>query len=169
MAGLQTSLIKEELSYAYLHILATKVGLKVDTPKIDDDSVDVEVSATGKIAEGSFVSPKVQVQLKATINCNKGNDETISFSLKKKNYDNLRANTLVPRLLVVLCLPKDQSDWVIEDAKKLVLKESACYYSLKGMEDIEKESITIHIPRKNRLTSEKLYELMVEYSKLPQP
>ena len=40
---------QSELSLAYLHAVAAKVGFAVNVPHPDMDSVDAEVSAAGKV------------------------------------------------------------------------------------------------------------------------
>lgn len=58
---------KEELSVAYIHAIAAKVGFSCERPKIDMDSVDVEIKAHGKLAvDSTFNSAEIKVQLKAT-------------------------------------------------------------------------------------------------------
>jgi Domain of unknown function (DUF4365) len=90
---------QEALSRAYAAVIAAGAGYATYAPDFDRDSIDLGFSAGGRMR------PNLHVQLKATINLRKAGDH-FKFLLKKKNYDDLRAPTQVPRVLVVLALPK---------------------------------------------------------------
>jgi hypothetical protein len=60
---------------------------------------------------GGEMRPNLHVQLKSTINLRK-TGSVLKFQLQKKNYDALRARTQVPRILVVLDLPKSEKMWL---------------------------------------------------------
>ena len=105
--------IESELSIAYVHAVAAKAGLATEFTRVDVDSVDLTIGGKGKLSKDSVLhSPKIDIQLKATINKNVNGDGSISFNLPLKNYDDLRANCLVPKILVVLFLPKDENRWL---------------------------------------------------------
>lgn len=126
--------IESELSLAYLHAVAAKVGFAVDVPHIDSDSVDAVIAAKGKVDPTSIKhSPKIEVQLKASYNIAVLENDTISFSLSVKNYDDLRSDTMLPRILVLLALPQNKTDWLIHHPDKLVLQKCSYYVSLKGL------------------------------------
>ena len=57
--------IKEELSLAYVHAVATRAGFAVEGIKKDRDSVDLKILARGRLhADASLESPELSVQLK---------------------------------------------------------------------------------------------------------
>src|SRR5882672_4172606 len=59
--------IKEELSYAYVHAVASRAGFGWDRISKDRGSVDVVISADGGFPDDAVVQHAViQVQLKAT-------------------------------------------------------------------------------------------------------
>jgi Domain of unknown function (DUF4365) len=98
--------IKEELSYAYLHAIASRAGFGVERITKDRDSVDVEIRARGKLCDGSILkSTQVDVQLKCTSQ-DAGDGDKYPFVLSRKNYDDLRGERSSPRILVVLFLPQ---------------------------------------------------------------
>lgn len=86
---------QEALSRAYVTAIAAGAGYETYRPDFDRDSVDIGFNA------GGSMRPNLHVQLKATINLRK-NGDLFKFSLGKKNYDDLRAETQVPRVIVVL-------------------------------------------------------------------
>src|SRR2546423_1835224 len=114
--------IKEELSYGYIHTVSAMAGFSCDRPMKDRDSIDAVISAKGQLVPSSkFLSPKIEIQSKATTNWNISNG-TFSFPLPKKNYDDLRGISLVPRLLVVFCMPEGNLDWVAHSDSELVTR-----------------------------------------------
>ncbi len=162
----------EELSYAYMHALAAKVGFRCVRPIPDRDSIDVEVHSRGKLAQDSVLhGAMIQFQLKAV-----GKDEPIKlkdgrFSFSKlpvKNYDELRLRAAVPRLLAVLLMPKDKQYWVSHTPDWFQLKKCMYWYSLLGLPELsdpDKATTTVYIPAAQCLTPEKLLELVTRASK----
>lgn len=160
--------IESELSLAYLHALSAKVAYAVDVPHIDSDSVDAIISAKGKVDISSIKhAPRIEVQLKATINSEQNNVQKIPLSISIKNYNELRADTVLPRLLIVLALPKNESQWIVHQNDKLILQKCAYYLNLKGLpESTNQERQTVYIPSQNILTPVILQNLMIKASKL---
>ncbi|MHB8260653.1 MAG: DUF4365 domain-containing protein [Bacteroidia bacterium] len=159
--------IESELSLAYLQAVAANEGFAVDVPHIDSDSVDAVIAGKGKVDVTSTKhSPKIEVQLKATFNAIV-NDGNIAYSLTIKNYDDLRVDTVLPRLLVLLVLPQQQIDWLIHQPDKLILQKCAYYLNLKGLPtSVNAGHQTVYIPTLNMLTPAALKDLMIKASKL---
>lgn len=159
--------IKEELSHAYVHAIASMAGFSFERVIKDRDSVDVVISARGQIEANSVIhSPKIDVQLKASSVIEFSNYD-FSFALSKKNYDDLRlTETMCPRVLVVLVLPKDRTDWLSVSREQLVAKRCAFWFNLKGMPSTDTEtSKTIAIPTSNRFDVACLKQMMINVSK----
>ena len=97
---------KEGLSVLYARALATRAGFLASVPEPDRDSVDLRIQAGGPRR------PALDLQLKATIGFGKLRTGVLSFRLSIKNYNDLRILTQTPRLLVVLELPQDESQWM---------------------------------------------------------
>jgi hypothetical protein len=94
-------------------------------------------------------------------------DDKLSFKLTLKNYDDLRADTMLPRLLILLLLPQDENDWLIHEPNRLILQHCAYYINLKGLPASSNLGHqTIYIPLSNRLTPDALKILMLKASKL---
>jgi hypothetical protein len=151
--------IKQEVSYLYLHALATRLGYALERTSIDMDSVDATICARGKIpgSKGVILSPKVDIQLKAT----EQGSHSLSFRLPKKNYDDLRQHTMVPKVLVVLFLPTERG-WFNWDPERISLHGRAYWKSLKGMDESENvSSVTIHLLESQRLSDETLQQWMI--------
>jgi hypothetical protein len=98
---------KQQLSIALVHAIAARAGFACQVRLVDDDSIDVQIGAKGRIHQQSVIrSPMLEVQLKATgLDTLRGNH--MSYPLPVKNYHELREETMIPRLLVVLFLPEN--------------------------------------------------------------
>lgn len=156
---------KEELSVAYIHAIAAKVGFSCERPKIDMDSVDVEIKAHGKLAvDSTFNSPEIKVQLKATAAI-KIIGDNIHFPLPINNYNDLRSKSMTPRLLVVFELPTNELLWLNHSEQELIMQKCAYWINLHGKQATDSQTITVHIPTQNILSPDKLHELMVLASK----
>jgi hypothetical protein len=163
---LTSELIKEQLSIAFMHALASKAGFSVVKPSVDNDSIDLVISADGKVdATSKISSPRIEIQLKAslTIQINEGK---FHFQLDKKNYEDLRAETALPRLLVFLNLPSQEDEWLTVTPDELILRRAAYYLSLSGAEVITSNSKVVHIPVSNHMTVDSLKNLMLKASLL---
>ena len=85
-------------------------SVRLYEPKVDDESVDLGIA--GRIASEIPRPPRLELQLKCTSD-KIIKEKNIVFSLKRKNYDDLRLDDLiVPRLLVVLSVPRKDDDWL---------------------------------------------------------
>jgi hypothetical protein len=154
--------VKEELSIAYMHAIAAQLGFSCECPRRDMDSVDIEIKAHGKLSiDSTIYSPEIKFQLKATSGIDIRGDQ-IHFALPVKNYNDLRANSMTPRLLVVFELPEDETTWLIHSPQGMSLKKCAYWLNLAGAKETHnKDKKTIHIPLAQVLSPHKLYELML--------
>ena len=135
---------EEALSRVYLYAIAAGAGYAVATSDFDRDGVDAQIRA------GGDMRPCLDVQLKATVNLGEQRDGVFSYPLKRRNYDLLRESTMVPRILVVLDLPRDETMWFTVTAEELILRRCAFWRSLAGLPDTgNKESVTVSIQASN--------------------
>lgn len=154
--ALLTTADKEDaLSRAYAHAVAARAGYTTAWLDFDRDGVDLQINA------GGAMRPALGIQLKATINLGNPNDGYFRFPLKINNYELLRIDTQVPRVLVVLDLPRDQSRWLTITPDELVLRRSAYWMSLKGHEESANQtSVTVSIPQNQLFDVDALHRLM---------
>lgn len=139
----------QQFSIAWLQAVAAAAGLGVAHVPVDDDSVDVTIRA----GKGPFGRrPSLAVQLKATTqDLRKPN--AIHFPLSIKNYNDLRAETLEPRILVVLQVPANPVDWLDQRPTDMLLQHCAWWHSLRGDLPISNSStVTVQLPLANSLT-----------------
>lgn len=158
--------IKEELSYAYLHAIAAKVGYSCDRPSKDRDSIDAQVKARFKEAEEvEFTSPEISFQLKATSTI-EIQENKFQFDLPMKNYKDLKKAHPFPRLLMILILPPDENQWLSVEPEQLIARTCAYWCNIKPLSDVTNETTKrIDIYTSNILALESLVELMKKSSK----
>lgn len=147
---------KEGLCRAYVRAVAARAGFTTSVPELDRDSVDLRIMAGGPRR------PALDLQLKATARLAPAQDGFHRFRLSSKNYDDLRGATQTPRLLVVLELPKEASEWMTVTSEELTLRRRAYWLSLQrgDYEAVEQETVTVRIPDASRFDVDALQDLM---------
>ena len=146
---------KERFSLAYISAVAAHAGYQViDGQPIDKDSIDGEiVSDVGR-------SPRIEFQAKATAQ-DVLSEDVLRFPLSIKNYEDLRREVRVPRLLIVVLLPPRQEDWLVHSEEELRLRHCAYWLSLAGWAPTTNtSSVTVPIPRTQVLNTDQLRILM---------
>jgi hypothetical protein len=139
---------QESLSRAYVQAVAARAGAVCAVPDLDY-GVDLTLRAVDE-ANG-FVDAGVllDVQLKATAAAITNDPATLGFDLRVAEYDRLRRIDLpVPRILVVLELPADEAEWVIQSPGEMILRRAAYWLSLRGMPaTTATTTVRIRLPR----------------------
>jgi len=152
---------KEQFSRSYILAVCAAAGYSTYKPEVDDDSVDLGVSA--RAFEGNPCRPRIDMQIKCSADDNVRGD-TVVFPLKRKNYDDLRLEAehlCVPRILVVVRVPELEEEWLLQSEDELAMRRCGYWYSLCGLPDTENlSSVTLHIPRSNRFDVENLRALI---------
>jgi hypothetical protein len=150
---------KEQFSNAYIRAVAATSGFECYKPTPDVDSVDWGIAATG--GKGTRRSPRIELQLKCTARDIK-DDHVLNYPLPIKNYDDLRIeNYMVPRILVVVLVPKNLADWLHHSEKELAMRHCGYWVSLRGMNmTTNQETVTVHVPRRQQFTVDSLREIM---------
>jgi hypothetical protein len=158
--------IEAELSYAYLHAVASRAGLICERTGrgSDDAGVDAVLRVRGQLAEDSqLTSFTVDVQLKATVIQLVESAGCYAFPLKIKNYDE---RTSSPQLLVVLLLPANAEEWLMHSRESLITRRCAYWLSLWGAPASANEtSQTVYVPTVNLLSVENLRGLLTRFSR----
>lgn len=146
--------IEEALSEAYATAIAARAGYVVAKRNFDRDGVDLTIEA------GDLLRPKIDLQLKATINL-RAMGNLMAFPCPLRNYNLLRFPTQTPRLLVVLHLPKEPEKWLSVNPSRLILRNCAYWMSLRDAPETDvKDNKTVYFPKENRLDVSSLKALM---------
>lgn len=154
--GMAKSAQQEGFGDAFLIALAGVSGCALQQRRPDDDSVDWTLSC--RLPH----RPKIDVQLK-TWTGDDGSGATLNYPLKIKNYNDLTLpNVMAPRMLVVIAIPQEPTDWADCSPAELALRHSAYWMSLLGLPAvIGQQTVTVYLPRANLLTADTLQDLMV--------
>ena len=135
---------EEALSKAYAHAVAAAAGYTTAVYDYDRSGTDLLVQAGGRR------SPMLALQLKATVNLRSlraTGGQMFSFRLKAENYEWLRDDSQVPRLLIVLDMPRAESEWITIAADELVLRRCAYWLNLHGSQQASAAQPTVYIPK----------------------
>jgi hypothetical protein len=163
--------IESELSYAYLHAVASNAGASclVSTRSLDGNGIDAIITGWGPYPNGGYLEEiTIHVQLKATIGVPIEKNGHFSYFLKEiKRYNDLRADTVsVPRILVVLFLPTYAAEWLNISPSELILKKCAYWTSLRGAADpTNKTGETVYLPISQIMNSNNLLEIFAKLSR----
>jgi len=158
---------KEQFSYAYVHAVASAAGFSIGNVNVDDDSVDMKISANRKF---HVSAPELNVQLK----CKSGVDRSKSsfpYPLKIKNYEDLRGtDVIVPRILVVVCVPDDVTTWLDQQPDHLTMYHCGYWHSLRNEgASTNVETVTVHIDTGKAFTVPELTRLMSDIGRRVYP
>lgn len=146
---------EEAISRAYVSAVAAAAGYTIAEMNLDRDGVDVQVRA------GGSMRPSLDIQLKATVNLGHQVDGVFRYPLKRRNYDLLREVTMVPRVLVVLDLPKSEPDWISVRDSELLIRRCAYWTSILSFPERDNEhTVTISVQARNRFDVDGLRALM---------
>jgi hypothetical protein len=150
---------KEQFSNAYVRAVASVAGFTLAKPEVDDDSIDLILAQRG--GAGTVRSPRMEMQLKCT-GRDIINNGGLHFPLKLKNYDDLRVDdVLVPRILVVLCVPDDLSDWIEHTEQQMLIRHCAYWVSLRGLPASPNiANVTVQLPQGNLFNPASLTQIM---------
>jgi len=163
--------IEAELSYAYLHAVATRGGFSCSYSNrhLDGAGVDALVDEDGRFLahDSQYASFTLHVQLKATRVPPLEQNGRFSFSLPIHQYDKLRETRVgIARILAVLYLPADPSDWLRHSEDGLLARRCAYWVSLRGASQGQNAAThTVYIPRNQIVSVETLTEIMTRCSR----
>ena len=162
--------IKAELSYAYLHAVSARAGFSCEEGSRHEDGIGVDAKLRVKErfgADSTLTNFTVDVQLKATADQPTEVAGKFAYSLRLKNYDELRSvECQAPQLLVVLILPADKGQWLVHSVERLVCQRCAYWLSLRSAPESPNDTAqTVYIPKDNQLSVQKLRKLMARFSR----
>ena len=171
MRPLSSQDIEAELSYAYLHAVASKAGMscRISGRHEDNNGVDATLTAWGPFAGGGYLTEiDIKVQLKATIKKPADDGEAFSFFLRGvTRYDDLRIQAVdIARILVILFLPEDPQDWLSQTEDLLTLRKCAYWQSLRGAPITTNDTgATVYLPKAQVFSPEALTNLATRLSR----
>lgn len=170
MQALSPPNIESELSYAYLHAVASKAGMACNAGSRHEDNngIDATLTAWGPFDNGGYLTEvDIKVQLKATIAVPADDGVNFSYFLSGvSRYNDLRTETVnAARILVVLFLPADAQDWLNHSEEELALRKCAYWQSLRGAPATTNSSgATVYLSKTQMFTPQALTDLAARLS-----
>jgi len=163
--------IESELSYAYLHAVASKAGMacSVANRHEDNNGVDARLKAWGPFQGGGYLTEvDIKVQLKATIGTPASDGYGFSYFMSGvSRYNDCRTQSVaVARILVVLFLPKNAQEWLDHSEDQLALRKCAYWQSLRGAPATTNTSgATIYLPKVQTFGPQALTDIATRLSR----
>ena len=145
---------KEQFSLAYIHAVAACAGYQFELPSAQRDGID------GHISSDSGLSPIVQFQAKSSAR-DLLREDGVHYPLPVTNFQTLRKETKNRRILIVVMLPDDPTEWTLRDQEQLCLRASG-YWKDLGHERATQntETVTVLVPSENVFDVTQLQEMM---------
>lgn len=158
MATIQNN--KANLSNAYVRAIAAKAGATISRPETDY-GIDLTLKEVTVIPKPDgkkrFVESGIafDIQIKCSHDVELKENEII-YDLESKSYNDLVFTDVnTPRILVLLQVPPEESEWIFQDASKLEIRHCAYWLSLRGEEMVKnKETKRVKIPISQKFTPE---------------
>ncbi len=113
-----------------------------------------------KIDTGSILD----CQLKSTINWSE-DDVNIIYDMEADAYNKIilqNQRSSIPTYLILLCLPKEQINWISFTTDQLILRKCCFYQYISGDFTENTDSIRVRIPKTNLFNPEKILQLISE-------
>jgi hypothetical protein len=155
---------EERLSIAHVQAIAGVAGYLAEFDPPLDYGVDghfypVRRRGNRFIAEGI----PLDFQLKATVNWSSSND-CIVYDLAADAYNNIisRSAAETTLILILLCLPSDQNQWLSASHQVTEIRNCCYWYLPEGQLTENTTSQRIYIPTNQILTPGSLEDLMLE-------
>ena len=156
---------QEELSISYLHAVCSVQGISMEIQRHDDDGIDVMLHQEKSIDRQDVPKYRVQisVQLKSTSSNFTESDTFLSYPLKKKNYDDLRAPASTKAFLFLFIMPKDEKHWVSHSIDELLIRKCMYWVDLNDLPDSKnKNTVSVQIPKVQIVSPDLLDELLTQ-------
>ena len=153
----------EVLQTGYLHAVAAAAGCALGKPFPDVHGTDYNVSH-GSAEHTTDTVAEIKIQMKATSTVARdiiSTKKDFAFQLDNKDLSKLNVSPVhVTRLLVVLLLPKDQSEWLQASHEELTLRHCAYWVNLEGVPVTGQEKTTVRVPLDHMFDDRALCEIM---------
>jgi len=115
---------------------------------------------------GGLADPKIDLQLKATSSANLVQDNHVALQISRAQYERLTRRSFAEKVLVVLVLPADPSEWVTVTAEQLVLRKCAYFVVARHLDpNIEGATKLVRVPFSQAFTPAELRAMMERVSR----
>lgn len=160
VGSLPESQMKEQLSIAYLRMVASAAGCSTEQSSTDFNASDISVVSSAEYSMELF--PGFEVQLKCTSQ-NVVKDDYIIWSIDRRTHYRLTARKRARKaILAVLVVPTEIDGWLDHTEERLLTASTMYWIHGKDIAEIPdgQETITVHLPRRNIFTRDQLLAIM---------
>lgn len=154
---------QEDLSVAYILAIAAKAGYNCGKLSMHDYGIDIEIRTVESINNKRVdMGCCLDIQAKSSYNFSSSNDRRyILYDLNVDTYNMLIQKRVIPAILVLYCMPRDEDEWVSVDENFTTLKHCGYWISLKGMPRSENSAtLSIRIPKEQLFNESSLKSIM---------
>ena len=151
---------QEALGRAYVQAVAALAGVGTSVPT-PDYGIDLSLRLIERVGvQHQDAGVQLDLQLRSTTRANVSETQ-LKYDLDVRTYEYLRAIPPVPRILVVLVLPDDETHWLSQSLDELVVWHCAYWLSLQGTNPASvTSSIRILIPQTQVFSVQAVQALM---------
>lgn len=161
------SMFKEQFSLAYVRAVVALAGCDVTVYNVDVNGCDIGIHATDDNLHPRL--PKVDVQMKCTAR-EVMDDNALIFDLDVPTYRKLRLDVTVPRILVVVLVPRDPVNWILQTEEEMVVRHCAYWRSLYDLTDTRNEEAQrVRLPRTQIFNVEALQGILAKVNRGEKP
>ncbi len=149
----------ELISIAMTTAVCAKTGCNWSV-RMQDFGVDLNIHG-----ENWPLQPQIDIQLKSTRICHAplSNQSTFKYPLRVKNYNDLRAKTIRPQLLLLVLVPEAIDEWLIDEFDRISFKYGLYWVNLRGRPPTtNRQTVTIEISLANRFNAQSLEKMMTQ-------
>ena len=146
---------------SFVRVLVSAAGLIAGQQDVDHTGVDFSIDFPG--TRGTVRYPKIEAQVKSW-SSPQGSEHAWHYPMKTEHYNNIAGNGfVVRRYLFLIVVPSDVRKFAEADEASLRLSHCGYWVSLADHPVIDprsQKSVTVHVPRHNRLTVSALRSLL---------
>ena len=157
-----SSHIKERLSVAHVSAIAARAGVSCGLFAQPEYGIDVQIADVQELPNGKITNSghMFYCQLKATTT-GTVKDDHVLYDLDVDAYNKLvQWRGASPVLLVLLCLPRDEAEWLALSEDELLLRRCCYWTHLQGPMSENRRSERIRLPRSQLFTPDSILELL---------
>lgn len=155
--------MQETLCLAHIYAVAGMAGVNHALNAAHDYGVGGQFeSIVVRLGRRTSSGHPIAFQAKATINWHLANDHIV-YDLEAKTYNDLvsRDDSAITMVLILLCMPTDQTEWHLTSSDATTIRNFCYWYiSKKGPLTTNLSTQRIYIPSTNVLTADSLKELL---------
>jgi Domain of unknown function (DUF4365) len=152
---------QEGLCRAYVRAITARCGMSISEPS-PDYGIDLTLNDIAVAGNRRFESGyRLDVQVKSSVRTAAGAID-VKYDLDLPAYELLRQPGVgCPRILVVLLVPRNETQWTAQTEDELLLRHCAFWLSLKGRGATRnRRSVRLVLPRANVFSVTALRKIM---------